>query len=167
MNWQILVSACLLVSGCVALNADEPPDRNIEVAVVSGGLQCGGPTEAPRAEWISQPEASMLPSRSTLPAAPSYTWDPAVEGALLIHMGTRPTGGYSIELAAPTAKVNKGIATIHINWIEPEPGSFVTQALTAPCLLLKIPKQGIEKIVIKDQHQHLRFVVRPGSEEGK
>ena len=167
MYWQILVSACLLVSGCVALNADEPPDRDIEVAVLSSAVHCGGPTEAPRADWISQPEASRLPSRSTLPPAPSYTWDPAVEGALLIHMGTRPTGGYSIELASPTAKVHKAVATILINWIEPEPGSFVTQALTAPCLLLKIPRQGIEKIVIKDQHQQLRFEVSPGSEEGK
>jgi hypothetical protein len=157
---------CLFLSGCIALNAEAPLEREIEVAVLGGG-DCGGPEQAERAEWITRPGAfNRLQSRFSLPGHRPYSWNADVEGLLLIHMGTRPTGGYRIELAAPAAKVRNSVAVIDVNWREPDPGSMVTQAITAPCLLLKVPRQGIKRLVVKDQHRQVRFEVTAEHEKG-
>ena len=163
MILRILWLSCVMASGCSALCAGGHALREVEVAVLDGGGLCGGPDRTAGAEWISQPgRKDRLPLGGNRDAS-SYPWDPSVDGLLLIQMGAQMTGGYAIELAAPVAKVRKAVATIRVNWIEPEPGRMVTQAITAPCILLKIPKKGIDQIVVIDQHGCVRFEVKTGS----
>jgi hypothetical protein len=163
MILRIILLSCVLALGCSALTAGEHAVREVEIAVIGGGGMCGGPGQTAGAEWISQPDQkSRLPLNGNRDAS-SYPWDPAVDGLLLIHMGAQLTGGYGIEPAAPVATVRKAVATIRVNWIEPEPGSMVTQAITAPCLLLRMPKEGIDQIVVLDQHGFVLFEVKVGS----
>jgi hypothetical protein len=162
MILRILLLSCVLALGCSALIAGGHAVREVEIAVIGGGGMCGGPDQTAGAEWISQPgQMGRLPLKGNRDAS-AYPWDPSVEGLLLVHMGAQPTGGYGIEPAAPVATVHKAVATIRVNWIEPEPGSMVTQAITAPCLLLKIPKAGIDRIVVTDQHGLVLFEVVTG-----
>jgi len=154
---------CLLLAGCAALAACEPAEREITLTVLDSGTQCGGPADGAGAEWIGRPDRlRQMPKRPAMPgSSQEYPWDPQVEGLLWIHMGTQPTGGYRLELAAPTAQVRNGVAVVQVRWREPAPGSFVTQALTSPCLLLKMPKAGIKRVDIKDQNDRLRLQVAP------
>jgi PrcB C-terminal len=161
---RLLAAGCLLLAACTALRAGEPADRRIDLTVLDSAIHCGGPTPGAGAEWIDRPDGlGRLPKRLAMPVRlREYQWDPSAEGLLWIHMGTRPTGGYRLVLAAPTARLRGGVATIHVRWQEPAPGSFVTQAITSPCLLLKMPKKGIEQVVIKDQNDRTRFLISLG-----
>jgi hypothetical protein len=153
------VIVSILAWGCNGLSANERPVREIAVTEIDAGSQCGSPDRPPGVEWITRSEQNETLRKSALKDLTSYTWDPATEGLLLIHMGTRPTGGYRLELGSPTAQVRSAAAVIRVNWLVPEPGGFVTQALTAPCLLLKIPKTDVEKIIVLDQDEKMRFEI--------
>lgn len=144
---------CLLWTGCGALNHDAPAERSVAVEVLYKGTQCRAATAG--AAWIERPQ--NLPS--ALQRSGGYQWDTDREGALWITMGSQPTGGYGLQLANAVASVRKAVATIQVAWQQPAPGSFVTQAFTSPCLLLKVPRTGIETIRIVDQQGRLRLSV--------
>jgi hypothetical protein len=72
-------------------------------------------------------------------------------------MGIQKSGGYSLDLAEEASTVKDKTATIHVSWIQPEEGAFVTQALTSPCLLLKIEKGDYHTIQVKDQFGNIRI----------
>jgi hypothetical protein len=75
-------------------------------------------------------------------------------------MGAQPTGGFGLELANPTAGLRKGVATVQITWKRPSPDRFVTQAFTSPCMLLRVPRAGIETIQVVDQEGRQRAQVQ-------
>lgn len=153
-----ILMGILLMSGCAPVIASSPSHRQIEVAVLHGGVQCGAMDKTPRAAWFDRPDQlnGSLLGRSVGASVDLPQWDPAVYGAVLISMGTRPTGGYGIELASSTAKVEDGIAVIQVHWRQPSPDMFVAQVITSPCLLLKLPKTGIHTIHIQDQEGRIQ-----------
>ncbi len=149
-----LVFGLLLLAGCGALNgAGQEETATIPVAVLYQGSQCRGTITG--ATWIGRPQE--LPP--ALRRSGDYQWNPDSEGLLWVNMGPRPTGGYRLELADPTARVRQSVATLQVTWQRPAPGSFVTQALTSPCLLLKMPHTGIRKIEVVDQDGRRRAEV--------
>jgi hypothetical protein len=163
LDRRILLAGCLLLAACTASRAGEPAVRRINLTVLGNATHCGF-APGPGAEWIDQPDGlGRLPKRLAIPEMlRKYHWDPSTEGLLWIHMGTRPTGGYRLVLASPTAELRGGVVTIHIRWQKPAPGSFVPQILTSPCILLKMPKKGIERVVIKDQNDRTRLQISVG-----
>lgn len=78
---------------------------------------------------------------------------------LQINMGLKRTGGYAIKLGSQTMKLASGIAVIQLTWRQPAAGSFVTQALTSPCILLEIPGRDYNRIRIIDQHQQEKALI--------
>lgn len=157
--WQNIFIACLLWTACSGVPADRSAVSRIALTVLADSIHCGGSVQRAAAEWIDRPDGlKRLPKRLAGPQIMHrYRWNPSIEGLLWIHMGTQPTGGYRLVLASPTAELRCGVATILIRWQAPAPGSFVTQALTSPCLLLKVPKAGVEGVIIKDQNGKTRF----------
>jgi hypothetical protein len=150
-----------LMMACAAMPDKAPAeDRRIPIAMLCSSTQCGMQAPGMTADWIERPEDLDWPlyqrgGAKEHPAA-RMRWDPATEGALWIRMGRQTTGGYALELAAPSAQVIKKTAFIRIDWHKPNPGMLVTQAFTSPCLLLKVPKQGIEMIHVIDQQGKVR-----------
>mgnify|MGYP001029603695 CR=1 FL=1 len=151
----------MLLAGCGSLNGAAPEERSLDLAVLHKGSQCGASTPAPGAFWIDRPQdlppALGRPGRQALPEG--LQWNAESEGALWIHMGAQPTGGYGLELTNPAASVREGMATVQITWRRPAPDRFVTQAFTSPCLLLKMPKAGIKSILVVDQEGRQRLLV--------
>lgn len=80
-------------------------------------------------------------------------------GVLLVSMGQRPTTGYNISLADETVPINDDMAEIKILWTEPEPGSFLAQTVTEPCLLISLPIAEYSHIRIIDQDDTIRATV--------
>jgi len=91
------------------------------------------------------------------PPVPVVDFD--AEHVVTIQMGQKPTGGYGIELAEPDATLKDGEALIRLRWVEPPPGSIVTQILTSPCLIVSLPKGAYEKITITDENGSVRETI--------
>lgn len=77
-----------------------------------------------------------------VPQDPAPELDFGVTSVVLVAMGSRPTGGYVIEVASVTA----GDDTLYVTVRETSPGPecIVTQATTSPALAVLVPRVGAE-----------------------
>lgn len=148
-----MMAVPLLVMGCLFATGSQGSDQHIALAVVYNNLDCPSRSNMFNAQWIAKPaDLPALSGRTIgMPAASKIQWDPNRYGVLWISMGRKPTGGFGIELAQPTAALHKGVATVHVRLHQPSPDALVTQALTSPCLLVKLTTAGVDTIYIKDQ----------------
>ncbi len=140
-----------LLIGCTLFAAQNQSEKSIPVSVLYNGSQCGEVQQNARIKWFDHPDRLRAILSPPMSSPGRLDWDPQTEGAVLILMGAKPTGGYRLAPAAASAPVKDGVATIVVNWQAPAPDQFVTQAFTSPCLLLKLPKADIRQVVILDQ----------------
>ena len=82
-----------------------------------------------------------------VPDQPVVDFD--TEIVVLASMGTRPTGGYSIEVASAAETVSGVVVTI----VERSPGPtcLVSQAITNPTTLVQVPAAGREVELIVER----------------
>lgn len=153
---------CLMVAVYGLPMGCRPVAPRIPVSVVYSGIHCNAGQQAFRAAWVGHPE-QVAQQRAFPKSIGPIQWDPEKEGVLWLEMGVKPTGGYALELDDPEATVTAGAAVVTVRWRTPPPDGFVTQALTSPCLVLKLPKADLEAIHIQDQDGTLRAKVQvPG-----
>ena len=145
---------------------DEPMQSKttvVNVEVLYRNHQCN--VSQARTRWIDSPEAyqtlftelrkSYVGGQSQqLPRVDLSTY-----GVLLVAMGQKNTGGYSVDLANQEAVIDAGTLRVNVQWREPQKGMMLTQALTSPCVLLKIPNAEFERIEIKDHNGTTRLSV--------
>lgn len=67
--------------------------------------------------------------------------DPAREMAVVVFLGQRNTGGYSIEIASVRAEEKRLV--VEYRESAPSPDMMVTQALTAPWAIAIVPRSGL------------------------
>jgi hypothetical protein len=134
-------------------------DREVPVEVVRGGAQCGGEGEGISARVIRSEEELRRAFPAVLggepgardAAAPDFTR----ELVLLVSAGRRPTAGHALELARPTAPVKGKIAAIQVKLSAPERGAMTAQVTTSPCLVVKLPGEGIAEVKVADQEEKI------------
>jgi hypothetical protein len=151
-----------------ASNATETPaaastakPASVPVGIIYRNQQCNL-TQA-QARWVDGQPAyeslfkdllkSYIRSQTEKPPAVDFTQ----YGVLLVAMGQKNTGGYAVDLASGDAMVENGVLQVSVHWQEPRRGMMVTQALTSPCLLLKVPKAQFQRIEVKDQSGAVRL----------
>ena len=78
-------------------------------------------------------------------------------GVLLLEMGQKPTGGYSIIYEPSKSNIADRQAVIRVTWNVPQDGMVVTQALTSPFLLLKVWRCNLDSIIVLDQKEQTLF----------
>lgn len=106
----------------------------------------------PRRELIADADAwsrawSELHARMTpVPDAPEL--DFAEHHVVLLAMGSRPTGGYAIDVASMT--VEDGRLVVAVREIEPGAGCITTQAVTQPAFAVTVPAVG-EAVEFEEQ----------------
>lgn len=161
MFWMAALAALV---GCATLGTP-PGEANQKVAVRAlwVSTQCGGVGEAPSWVWVEgsaalaaslQPSPERVPGGSA-PALPEV--DFAHERVLRLDMGRRPTAGYALGLLTGEAAVTDGLATLRIEWREPEPGRLQAQVVTQPCLVLALPRGEHGALRVLDQAGRERF----------
>lgn len=129
---------------------------------VYSGQQCGQ-ADDPGARWLGDQDAlgGVLSGQNRTQIGFAQTEPPDVdftrEHVVSISMGQRPTGGYNLTLADKKVVVENETAMVRIDWIEPPPEAFVTQALTSPCLLLALPRGDYARLKIVDRNDRVRF----------
>lgn len=89
------------------------------------------------------------------PPAPSINF--TQESIVGIFLGTKPTGGYSLNVVN-VENTPEGWR-VNVNITEPAANSFTTQALTSPWVLIKIPVSNLQNVVIYDSTTNQRLGV--------
>ncbi len=149
--------------GCTSASGI-PAGQTVPVTELFSSRNCRTPAKQFQARWINDPgQIASIPGWPS-PADPGDNglskWNPQKETRLWIHMGQKPTGGYSLHLARPEAKIENGIANITVQVRQPPADAFVTQAITSPCLVLKIGKGKFHTIQIQDQNGEIRATIK-------
>lgn len=112
--------------------------------VMGRGAQASGFSER---EFILVSDAEMLRDLwnrahgSQLQVPPVPEVDFGRETVVALFLGTKPTGGYSIDVEGVT--LEQGELFIDVRVEEPPPGAITTQALTSPWVMVRILRGGI------------------------
>ena len=157
-----LALGSVLITGCAGMNASADGEM-VPVSQLQAAVHCGREQADPALHYLDD-SAGMAWARQRIgarPADPVPELDPAADAALLLEMGLKPTGGYGLQLAEPRAALADGVLRLKVNWRTPEPDRLLTQALTSPCLLIKLPRGDYRAIEVLDQHGALRARLAP------
>ncbi|HEY6005941.1 MAG TPA: protease complex subunit PrcB family protein [Anaeromyxobacter sp.] len=146
---RLALAAAGLFAACAAHRPRGP--SSVTASVVRAGAQCGGEASGPSARWIGSEGAF----RAAMGAGGVFGTEAATpdfrkEGVLAVFMGQRPTAGYGLALHDPTVVIQDGVGKVVVRLEEPQPGAMVAQVLTSPCLLIRMPKQGIRQLRVVD-----------------
>jgi hypothetical protein len=160
----LTLTSMLFPSGCQHHGSAGGADAIIEVESIYHSTNCLPDQIEPQAFWVASPAElqklwkNIHHSRLGVPPVlPEVNFN--THGILLVHMGQQRTGGYALELAEPLCRVKNGIVSVAVNWISPEPGTVASQAITSPCILLRLPKGDFRAIAVIDQNGTTRVVV--------
>jgi len=133
------------------LGAFRPAPREVPFEVVARGQQAVG---------VTAPSFRLLRTADELASAwgvayASSLQPPPVPGADLeretlvaIFLGQKPTGGFGIEVRDVT--LEGGDLFVDLLLTTPGEGAMVTQALTSPWLLLRVPRGGVAAVWFRD-----------------
>jgi len=124
-------------------------DREVEVAVVRGGAQCGGEGEDPSARRLASADELAGAFASEL-GVELPALDFAKDAVVLVAAGRKPTAGFGVDLAAPKAAAKGGVAALQIRLTRPAPAALVAQVVTSPCLVVRLAREGLTEIQVID-----------------
>ncbi len=122
------------------------------------------PDEEPAATWIKD-QATLNTLYQNLNARQSgKSVDiPQIDfnnfGILLLEMGQKPSGGYSLNFDPSKTRVDDGMLLVHVSWNVPADGMTVSQAVTSPFVLLKLNYLSISSILAVDQNSRSLFEI--------
>lgn len=161
VKWTL--GLCLILAwGCVPTSAGHPDAaKTVPLKRLASSSVCGGKASSAGLVWI-ETDAELASERDRKPIGSGkgpaqIDVDFSRFAVLRMAMGSRPTGGYDLDLAETGVRVEDGALVIRIDWIEPAPGAMVTQMITSPCLLVRVPRDGYRRVAVVDQHGTVRF----------
>jgi hypothetical protein len=144
--------------------AFRPAPQTVQWEVVASGQQAVGVTrptfrlvrdEAELRSLWNQLHGALL----RVPPLPSV--DFRRETLLVVMMGQRPTGGYSLDVRGVT--IEGGDLFVDVAFVEPPPGAITTMALTNPWTVIRVLRGGISAAWFRDpQTGELLAVARRG-----
>jgi hypothetical protein len=133
------VGAILAVLPLAALAAMQGPGASIPFASLARGIT-SGITQPQEVVVDSAAEWRALWSRHA-PGAPLPAVDFATDVVIGVFAGERRTGGYSVQIVG----IDRGAGDVVVAYrvIEPGRDAMVTQMLTSPFHLVRLPRQGL------------------------
>jgi hypothetical protein len=153
------------LNSCLHPEAGAGKKLPLHTRLLDRGLQGDRFYPTPVATWISDidhlkriyerlKKSTLADDRAELP-----TLDFCHEGALLVEMGQKPTGGYQLEMNKELCFISNGTAEVNLSWIEPPQGAILPQVITSPWILIMLPRGGYFLINIRDQDGQVRAKV--------
>jgi protease stability complex PrcB-like protein len=162
-SYRVLLILMLgLLSGCWFTQKGSTGNDFGAVELMASGVHGSRTFKESSATWITSPTAleqvySSLNKHQMGNNTPLPDIDFDTHGALLLEMGQRPTGGYSIHFNPSLSRVVDQQAIIHVTWKTPADGMVVSQVLSSPYILLVITKADIASILVFDQDNQPLF----------
>ncbi len=148
--YQVIATSVLItgsmVAGCAVNQAETASGAPLARQITQSahcGLSAPGHLYLNSKDQIHQLEA--LPGRN-LSLDPLRTIDFSQEHIVLVALGQKPTGGFSVTLAG--AHLSGSELELSVRTREPAPGAMVTQALTTPCAVIAVAANGWDKVRI-------------------
>lgn len=150
MQWIVAASGLALLAGCSVI-----PFNSGMVNVVDSSVYCGTTsqqsavhyfaTQAAFAKWIDYRGIQAFDAGAA-----------AEGGAIVVEMGQRMTGGYEMELMPGVTHIENNTLYLGMAWTAPPHYAAISQALTAPCVVIEPPEGDYDKIVVVDQLGNVR-----------
>ncbi len=162
--FSAMLTCCLAVgiAACAAPRNDETTRKTVlPAAVLRTGQYCTPASDGWKATWISSPQilrakiAQCGANRVGATAGGVPEIDYSRYGVLVVEMGRRRSGGYGFDPERVTARVTGRTASVELGIRQPAEGARVTQALTAPWVMIQIPRGEYRNIRVIDQHARL------------
>lgn len=153
----IRLAMCLILVALTACSLN--PLRRGDARVVERSVYCGTTSQQSAAHYFAnEPDfAEWIEYRGIM----AFDADSIADnGAIVVEMGQRPTGGYDIELMPEATRVENGTLKLGVKWTAPPHYAAISQALTAPCMVITPPKGDYARIVVVDQLGHTRGTAR-------
>lgn len=141
------------------LESSDTISGTVRAEVVHAGGYCGGKFPEQRITQIATPhELNRIYSKSLRtvigdPPQRDSGIDFSSSVVLLIEMGQRPTLGYGLKLVTPQARMEQGRVQLLVEWIEPSRDMTVGQALTSPCLILKLERGEYSSVLLREPYE--------------
>lgn len=142
----------LLLSACGAVDSARrlvEPSADLRVQEVARSQHCSSVGDDSRVTLFRDVEA--LKAWETGRVSLSDGRNLADAPHVLIEMGQRKTGGYGLAVSRAARLSSSGRLTLTATYVEPSSAAFVTQALTAPCVLVRLPKHAYTSAEVLDQ----------------
>lgn len=77
-------------------------------------------------------------------------------GVIVVEMGQRMTGGYEMDLLPESTYTEGGTLYLGVAWTAPPHYAAISQALTAPCMVVEPPEGQYNRVVVVDQLDNTR-----------
>jgi len=157
----IMLAACYPDSSLQEQSVNSPKSSlSPKLETLHTSSQCG--SSSVTTQWISSQQQleNLLQATQRMMISASPQQAPKVDftqyGVLMVSMGQQRTGGYSIRLTREDLPINSGSAEVEVQWQEPESGMILTQAITHPCIFIKVPRGEYQLVRVVDQEKKLR-----------
>lgn len=144
-QWGGLCLAAVLLTGCSVLRFHSGLAR-----VVDHGVNCGTTsqqsavhyfaTQADFERWIDYRGIHAFGAGAA-----------ADDGVIVVEMGQRMTGGYKMNLLPDVTHIDNDTLYLGVAWTAPPHYAAISQAMTAPCIVVAPPKGTYSKVVVIDQ----------------
>ncbi|MES9830366.1 MAG: protease complex subunit PrcB family protein [Candidatus Thiodiazotropha sp.] len=154
-EWNILVGLGLILlvsSGCNTMASSS-------VSVLKRGYACSVNQTAGlqlASDAVAKQADSARIGVETQQKDVDTSLDPGQFWIVRVNMGQQPSGGYALRLISDHLEISSDTARIALEWVQPEPGSVQIQALTYPCLYLKIARGNYSRLEVVDQEGVVR-----------
>ncbi|GAB3682786.1 protease complex subunit PrcB family protein [Salinisphaera aquimarina] len=152
---MLRLATIFIVLGLLAACSINPFRGSSGARVVGESQYCGTSSQDSDAHYFADSSVfeDWLDYRSISEFKPSM----AVNGGIIIvEMGQRPTGGYSIKLDRSKTKVQGNTLTLSMEWKAPRLDAAVSQALIASCVAIRPPAGNYSRIRVVDQLGNVR-----------
>ncbi|WP_440996326.1 protease complex subunit PrcB family protein [Arhodomonas sp. SL1] len=138
----LAVGLVLGVSACHALPGEAGGGS---VSVLGRSPQCE--PGARGGIWLAEAnEAAVFDPPLNADAVASVDW--SREGVLIYRMGRQPSGGFGLSLVE--ARREDGFLEVVLRERTPPPTGLVPAVITHPCIALRVPSRGLERIRVVD-----------------
>lgn len=98
--------------------------------------------------------AVALPAESV----PEIAFDS--DAVLVIDGGSRPSAGYGLQFM--NAYIENGVLVVHVKVLRPSTDRMQAQVVTHPCMAIRVPAAGYNRIELYDSNQTLLSSMRIG-----
>ena len=162
--FSAMLAYCLVVgiAACAAPRNDETTrEIALPATVLRTGQYCTPASDGWKSTWISSPQslrakiAQCSANRVGIAAGNVPEIDYTRHGVLVVEMGRRRSGGYGFDPEGVTGWVTGRTATVELGIRQPAEGARVTQALTAPWVMIQMPRGEYRNIEVVNQHAQL------------
>lgn len=150
MQWAGICLGAATLAGCSFMGLN-PGAAN----VVDRGVYCGTTSQQSAVHYFAtQAELARWIDYRGIRA---FDADAAADGGVIVvEMGQRMTGGYDMELMPDVTHIEGNTLYLGVRWTAPPHYAAISQALTAPCMVVEPPQGHYDRVVVIDQLGNVR-----------